>query len=104
MVSNNNFSSWLGRRVQISLLLTVIAILLWARSILFAKLEIAHLGLIHGLPITFFVALAFLVAASAFLWVSKENYGKLLCLQLLLLISALWLTGKVGKNYLITSP
>lgn len=78
-------------RQQISVLLTVIAILLWSHSILYAKLEIGFWGLIHGLPVTFFVAVAFLTVASAILWVSKENHGKLLCLQLLLMVSALWL-------------
>ena len=76
MVPNSKVSSLLGRKVQISLLLTVIAILLWAHSILLAKFEIGYLGLIRGLPITFFVALAFLAAASATLWVSKENQGR----------------------------
>jgi len=47
--------------------------------------------LIHGLPVTFFVALAFLTVAAAILWMSSQDHGKLLCLQLLLLIAALWL-------------
>lgn len=80
-----------GRGKQISLLLTIIALLLWSHSILYARFEIGHFGLIHSLPVTFFVALAFLTVASAILWVSKEKHGKLLFLQLLLLISALWL-------------
>jgi len=84
-------SSLAGRRRQISILLTIIAVLLWAHSILYARFEIGHFGLIHGLPVTFFVALALLTVASAILWVSKEKHGKLLLLQLLLLISALWL-------------
>ena len=65
------------------------ALLGWAHSILFAKFDIGHWGLIGGLPITFFVALALLAVASAILWVSKERHGKLLCLQLLILIMAL---------------
>ena len=76
---------------QISVLLTVIALLLWSHSILYARFEVGHFGLIHGLPVTFLVALAFLTAASAILWVSQEDHGKLLCLQLVILISALWL-------------
>jgi len=77
------------RRKQISILLTIIALLLWSHSILYARFEIGHFGLISGLPITFFVALALLTVASVILWVSKEKHGKLLCLQLLILISAL---------------
>ncbi|MFC1938103.1 hypothetical protein ACFLVS_00980 [Chloroflexota bacterium] len=79
------------QRSQISILLTIIAVLLWAHSILYARFEIGHFGLIHSLPVTFFIALALLTAASAILWGSKENHGKLLLLQLLILISALWL-------------
>lgn len=58
---------------------------------LYAKLEIGYFGLIHGLPVTFFVALALLTVASALLWTTKENHGRLLCLQLLIFVSALWL-------------
>jgi hypothetical protein len=79
-----------GRRTQISILLTIIALLLWSHSILYARLEIGHWGLINGLPLTFFVALAFLTVASAILWVAKERHEKLLCLQLLILILALY--------------
>ena len=78
-----------GRRRQISILLTIIALLLWLHSIVYARFEIGHWGLISGLPVTFFVALALLTVASAILWVSKEKHGKLLCLQLLIFISAL---------------
>lgn len=78
-------------RQQISILLTVVAVALWTHSILYARLDIGFWGLINGLPITFFVALAFLTIASAILWVSRENHGKLLFLQLLLMVSALWL-------------
>jgi hypothetical protein len=78
-------------RQQISILLTTIAVLLWAHSILSARLEIGYFGLIHSLPVTFFIALALLTIASAILWVSKEKHGKLLLLQLLILVSAIWL-------------
>ena len=76
---------------QISILLTIIALGLWSHSILSARFEVGHLGLISGLPITFFVALGFLTLASAILWMSEEKHGKLLGLQLVLLVSALWL-------------
>ena len=80
-----------GRRRQISISLTIIAVLLWTYSILYADLEIGYLGLIHSLPVTFFVAIALLTVASAILWISREKHGKLLFLQLLLLIGAMWL-------------
>ncbi len=80
---------------QISVLLTIIALLLWSHSILYARFEVGYLGLIHGLPVTFFIALAFLIVASATLWTCAEGHGKLLCLQLLILISALWLLPEI---------
>ena len=76
---------------QTSILLTIIALLLWSHSIIYARFEIGYLGLIHSLPVTFFIALAFLAGASAVLWFSQEENGRLLCLQLVILISALWL-------------
>lgn len=80
-----------GRSKQISVLLTIIALLLWSHSILYARFEIGYFGLISGLPVTFFVALAFLTVASAIIWVSDERRGGLPCIQLLILVSALWL-------------
>ena len=80
-----------GRRRQISISLTIVAVLLWAHSVLSIQLEIGHFGLIHSLPVTFFVAIALLTIASAILWTAKEKHGQLLFIQLLLLISALWL-------------
>jgi hypothetical protein len=82
-------------RQRISVSLTAIAVVLWTHSILHATLEIGHFGLIHGLPVTFFVAFAFLTVASALLWVSPERHGKLLFLQLALLISGLWLVPAI---------
>jgi len=87
----NGVSLLAGRRRQISILLTIIALLLWTHSILNARLEIGFLGLIHSLPVTFFVALAVLTVASAILWVSKQRHSRLLLLQLVMLISFLWL-------------
>jgi hypothetical protein len=87
-----------SRRTQISLLLTAISTLLWSHSILYSRFEIGHFGLISGLPATFFIGLAFLTAASAILWNDKENHTKLLCLQLLIFISALWLIPLVTSG------
>jgi len=77
-------------RQQISIALTIIAILLWSHSVLYANFEIGFWGLIHSLPLTFFLALAILTVASAILWVAKENHGRLLCFQLLLMVCAMW--------------
>ncbi len=74
---------------RISLLLTILALLALSHSILYARFEIGYWGLVNGLPITFFVALALLVIASALLWVSKEKHTKLLSLQLVTIILAL---------------
>ena len=84
-----------GRHRQISILLTIIAVLLWVHSILYAEFEIGHFGLIHSLPVTFFIALALLIFASAVLWIDKEKHGKLLLLQLLLVFGAVQLIPEV---------
>jgi len=81
--------SWSTR--QISILLTIIALILWSYSITQAKLNIGFFGLIHTFPITFFLALDILIIASAILWISKENYEKLLFLQLSFLVLSIWL-------------
>ena len=81
---------WCHKR-RISKLLTIVAILLLIHSILYTKLEIGYLGLIHGLPATYFIALTSLTIASIILWLYPGKHGKLLCLQLLILVSALWL-------------
>ena len=90
-MTRDNLSPLRWQRKRLSILLTAIALLLWSHSILTAKLEIGHLGLASSLPATFFVALAFLSLASVVLWGSKENHGKLLFLQLLIFIAAIWL-------------
>lgn len=74
-----------------SLLLTAIALLLWSHSIVSARFEIGYFGLIHGLPVSFFLALAVLTTASGVLWASREASNRLMALQLLILLSALWL-------------
>jgi len=94
---------------QWSILLTAIALVLWAYSLVQSKLKLDGYGLIHSYPVIFFVALGILTIASAILWVSKEKCGKLLFLQLLFLITSLWLTplliGGVGNSQpsLVTS-
>lgn len=77
---------------QLSLLLTTIAVALWAFSIATAKLATDDWGIIHSLPVIFFIALGLLTIASAILWLSHQDYGKLLFLQLCLFITMLWLT------------
>lgn len=95
-------SFWSAQRV--SILLTVIAFASWSYSLTQAKLNIGFYGLIHSLPLSFFFALALLTTASAILWGSRENHGKLLCLQLCLLITALWLSPiLLGSNPVFAS-
>jgi hypothetical protein len=82
-------SRWSVRRI--SILLTIVALLLWAQSIVQARFDIGFYGLISSFPVTYFVALGILTVASAFLWLSKEDEGKLLCLQLCFLVVSIWL-------------
>ncbi len=82
-------SCWSAK--QISILLTIIALILWAYSITQVELNIGLYGLIHSFPITFFIALGILTIASVILWISKESHQRLLFLQLLILIASLWL-------------
>lgn len=77
---------------HISIILTVVALGLWSYSITQATYNVGLLGLIHGLPIAFFVALGFLTIASAILWLSPEDHSKLLFVQLFFLMTSLWLT------------
>ena len=83
---------WLKDIRRISISLTIIAALLYTYSLTQARFEIGYFGFIHSLPPSFFVALALLTVASAILWVSPQPHGKLLGLQLGLLIVALHLT------------
>ena len=87
---------WSVRRI--SILLTIVALLLWSYSVLQARFDIGFFGLISSFPITYFVALGILTIASAALWISKEDEGKLLFLQLCLLIVSLWLAPVVVRG------
>jgi hypothetical protein len=79
-------------RHRLALLLTAVGLLLWSFSLLQAELEIGSYGLISSLPITFFISLAVLTVASALLWASRESHSRLLMLQLVILIIALYFT------------
>jgi hypothetical protein len=82
-------ASMLSRR-QISIILTLVALILWSYSITQARFEISKFGLIGGFPILFFISLGVLTIASAILWTSKENHWKLLLLQLSFLVISLF--------------
>ncbi len=82
-------SGWTARRI--SVLLTIIALALWSWSVASARLEIGFWGLIGSFPVTFYVSLGILTLASAVLWVSQEDQGKLLFLQLGFLVVSIWL-------------
>jgi hypothetical protein len=77
---------------QLSILLTVVALALWAVSITRANLVLDDWGLIHSLPVTYFVALGLLTVAAGILWLSKESHNFLMGLQLVFFIGVLWLT------------
>lgn len=77
---------------QVSILLTIIALILWTYSLTQARLNIGFYGLINSFPTSFFIALGVLTIASAILWISNEKHQKLLFFQLFFLITALWLT------------
>lgn len=82
-----------------SLLFTSAAVVAMMLSFSQARFIIGELGLIHSLPISFFIALAFLTFASAILWLSPQYHGKLLCLQTCLLITGLWLTPLIITGF-----
>jgi hypothetical protein len=88
---------------RISLLLTAAAIALWGFGMTQARLTLDGYGLIRSLPVSFFIALGLVTIASAMLWVSRVNHGRLLFLQLVFLITAIWLTpllvGGVGAAH-----
>lgn len=77
---------------QVSILLTIVAIVLWSYSISRMQLVIDGYGIISSFPVTFFIGLAFLTIASAILWVSPRNEGKLLGLQTFLFLIMMFLT------------
>jgi len=87
---------------RVSILLTILSLALWSYSLTQAKLDLGPYGFIHSLPILFFISLGLLTIASAILWASKEIHGELLLLQLILLITSLWLTplliGGIGNS------
>jgi hypothetical protein len=78
-----------------SMVLTAIALLLLSHSIGFARFEIGYFGMIHGLPVSFFLALAVLTTASGVLWSSKQDHGRLLGVQMVILVCALWLVPQI---------
>jgi hypothetical protein len=81
-----------GLNCRLSITLIMLASTLWAVSITQAKLNISFYGLIQSFPVAFSLALALLTIALAILRFSRENRGRLLCLQLCFLITPLSLT------------
>ncbi len=77
---------------QLSILLTVVALALWAVSIARANLVLDDWGLIRSLPVIYFVAVGLLTIAAAILWLSKESHNFLMGFQLCFFIAMLWLT------------
>lgn len=87
-------------RRRSSSILTTLAVILWAISLLQAKLAVGFYGLINSYHITYFIALGLLTFASFILWIDKEEgHGWLLCIQLILFIAIIWLTPVlIGGN------
>jgi len=82
-----------------SVLLTILAVPLWSLSLIQAELNIGFYGLIHSLPVTFFIALFIITISSFLLWNSPRDHSKLLRFQLCWLIVMLWLTPVlIGSN------
>lgn len=77
---------------RISLLLTTASTGLWSYSLWLSKFAIGFFGLIDSYHYTYFLALGLLSISSFILWLSQEEHGKLLCLQVCLFIVMLWLT------------
>lgn len=86
---------------RLSLLLTILAVVLWSVSLLQANLTFGFYGSIHSYSVTYFIALGMLTLASFILWISKDRHDKLLCFQLCLFITSIWLTPLlIGNNAL----
>jgi hypothetical protein len=100
--SRETSSGWSVRRI--SLILTIIALLLWSFSITQAKLNIGNLGLLSSFPITFFIAIGILTIASAILWTSRENHSKLLLVQLCLLVASIFIIPTIIGGAIPVQP
>jgi hypothetical protein len=80
------------RPKQLSVLLTVVALALWALSLAQAKLVLDDWGLIHSLPVNYFIAAGLLTIAAGILWLAKESHNFLMGFQLIIFIGMLWAT------------
>lgn len=85
----NKSKSW---ALSISLLLTILALIIWTFSLQVTNLSLNGFGIISSFPIIFFVALGALIIANILLWKSAEQNKLLLWLQLIILVMMLWLT------------
>lgn len=76
---------------QLSIWLTIVSIPLWLLSIFETKLVIGFYGILFSLSVFFFLALALVVAGFLILCFSRQK-TYILPLQLILIITFLWLT------------
>jgi hypothetical protein len=83
---------------RLSVILTIVALILWSYSIYHATLVIDDFGLLHSFPITYFIALALLTIASLVLWRSQESHNVLLFVQLCILITSLFLIPRLVEG------
>lgn len=102
-VDIRQLSSYLSAR-QISVMLTIVALILLSYSITQAELKVGFFGLIYSFPIIFFVALVILTIASAIIWFSRQNHWKLLLLQLSVLVIATFLIPTIVGNVIPAHP
>jgi hypothetical protein len=93
-----HFEPW-----RLSAGLMMVALALWFFSVYSAKLVLDDWGLIHALPLHFFVGLTLLTAGSALLWSSSQDHGILLSLQLCIFIGMLWFTPVLMGSSLVTT-
>jgi hypothetical protein len=70
---------------------TSVAIILLTYSVLITKLSFGSYGLIHSLPLTYFIGLSLLVACSVILWNDSEKNFGIITIQLIAFLAGLWL-------------
>ena len=76
---------------HIPLALTIVAAVLLFIGAFNARLVFGDYGLISGFPVIYFIGLGLLTLAASLVWYYDDNHPRLLLVQLLMLIAALWL-------------
>lgn len=79
-------------RKRLSIILTILAFVIWSCSLLESNLIIDNLGLLSSYPVWFFIAIGILIAAASIAWSKPEGNGWLLSIQTGLFVASLFLT------------